>query len=136
MGGFPHPAVDLRLVQPHIMGTEGNIFINSLLEKLVFRILKHQPHLKAGGPGGGLVRPDVFAPEQNLAGGGLEQPVQMLDKSGLSGTGPADDCQIFPFISGEIHRPEGAVLKGRAGAVYMGELLGFQNCFQMVSVLT
>ena len=42
-GGLVDAAVDLGLVQPHVLGAEGDVFVAGLLKELIFRILEHQP---------------------------------------------------------------------------------------------
>ena len=78
-GGLLHPAVHLIGVQPHVFGAEGDILIDGLLKKLVFRVLEHQPHLAAHLPGAPLARPDIPAVKEHLPGRGPEQAVEVLD---------------------------------------------------------
>ena len=42
------PAVDLLLSQLHVPGSESDVLVDRLLKQLVLRVLKYQPHLKAG----------------------------------------------------------------------------------------
>lgn len=102
-GRLTYPAVNFALVQSHVFGAEGDILVDSFLKKLVFRVLKHQTHLEAGGAGALLALPDVLPLEQNLAGGWLQQAVQVLDQSGFARAGAADDAQVFSPVGGKIH---------------------------------
>ena len=134
--GVPDPTVNLRLVKPHVAGAEGDILVNRLLKELVLRILKDQAYLKAGLAGALLGLPDVAPFEEDPARGGLQQGVQMLDQSGLAGTRPADDAEIFPAVGGEVHIHQGAVLERGAGGVDVAELFRLNDRFQRKSVLT
>ena len=90
-GRFPHPAVDLLFIKPHVAGAEGNVLIHCLFKQLVLRILEHQPHLKAHLPDLLGVRPDVLAVEIDMPLRGLQQPVEMLDQRGFPGARVTDD---------------------------------------------
>ena len=128
-GGLPHPAVHLPLVQPHVFRAEGDVLVDGLLKELVLRVLEHQPHLEPSLTSALGIRPDVLPLEEHLAGGGLEQAVEMLDQGGLARAGVADDAQVFPGVGGEVHFQQRPPLEGGAGAVNVGELFGLQNCF-------
>jgi len=39
--------VDLRLVQPHVLGAKGDVLVAGLLEQLVLRVLEHQTRQEA-----------------------------------------------------------------------------------------
>ena len=75
-----YPAVNLWLIQLHVPGAEGDVFVHCLLEQLVFRILEHQPHLKADVVGQLFAAPDVLPLEEDLPLCGADQPVQVLDQ--------------------------------------------------------
>ncbi len=130
LGGLPHPAVDFPLVQPHIFRAEGDVLVDGFLKELVFWVLEHQPHLKAGLAGALLGLPDVLALKEHPAGGGLQQAVQVLDEGGFPGAGVSDDAQVFPPAGGEVHPLQGGPLKGGPGGVDVGELFGLNNRFQ------
>ena len=58
----------------------------------------YKPFPQTGLSGGGLVGPDVLAVQQNPAVGGLQQTVQVLHQSGLTGTGMANNAdKLAPF---------------------------------------
>ena len=135
-GGGAHPAVNLRLVQSHVSGTEGDILIDGFLKQLVFRVLEHQAHLEPGGPGALFGLPDIPALEQHPARGGLQQAVEVLDQGRFARAGPADDAQVFAAIGGKIHVHQSALLEGRADAVDVRELFRLNDGFQRKSVLT
>ena len=130
LGGLAHPAVDLPLVQPHVFRAEGDILIDGLLKELVLRVLKYQSHLEAGLAGALLALPDVPAVETDHAGGGLQEPVEVLDQGGLAGSGVADDPQILSPVGGKIHVDKGPPFEGSARRVDVGELLGLNDSFQ------
>ena len=126
-GGLAYPAVDFVLVQPHVFGAEGDVLIHRLLKELVLRILEHQPHLAPHLPGALLALEDVRALKQHLSRGGLQQAVEVLDQGGFPRASAADDGQIFAGGGGKVHAVQGSVLKGRALAVGVGELFGFDD---------
>ena len=64
VGGLPHPAVDLLLVQAHVPGAEGDVLVDRLLKELVLRVLEHQPHLEAGLAGALFGLPRCPAPRR------------------------------------------------------------------------
>src|SRR5699024_5828764 len=112
--------VDLLRGKAHVMGSKGDVFVDRLLKKLVFRVLKHQSHPEAGLPGELLVAPDIAAVQQNLPGGRLQKAVEMLDQGGLPRPGVADDAHEFSPLDGEVDILQGVALKGRPRAVGMG----------------
>ena len=120
---FPDTAVDLLRLQTHIFGAEGNILVHSFLEKLILRVLEHQANPEPRLPGGCLIRPDALAIQQNIAGGGLQQAVQMLHQGGFAGACMSDDAHKFTPVQGEIHILQCLMLKGRADAVYIIKVL-------------
>ena len=123
LGGLAHPAVDLPLVQPHVFGAKGDILIDGLLKELVLRVLKHQSHLEAGLAGALLALPDIPALEEDAAGGGLEQPVEVLDEGGFARAGVADDAQVLPAVGGKVHVHQGPVFKGGTGGIDVAQAL-------------
>ena len=130
LGGLAHPAVDLPLVQPHVFGAEGDILIDGLLKELVLRVLKHQSHLEAGLAGALLALPDIPALEEDAAGGGLEQPVEVLDEGGFARAGVADDAQVLPAVGGKVHVHQGPVFKGGTGGIDVAQALRLNDRFQ------
>ena len=70
-GSLPDTAVHFVGLQAHVLGAEGNIFIDGFLEQLVLRVLEHQTHPETGLSGQFLVRPDVLTIQQNFSGSGL-----------------------------------------------------------------
>lgn len=80
----PDPRVDFILGQAHIFRAEGNILIGGVLKELMFRILEDHPHPEPDVPDLFWLGPDIPALQQHLAGGGFQQPVQMLHQGGFS----------------------------------------------------
>ena len=60
-GGGTDAAVDILLVQSHVLRAEGDVLIHRLLKQLVFRVLEHQSHLKPHVPDLLGLRPDILA---------------------------------------------------------------------------
>ena len=116
------PLVDLRLVQLHILRPVGDVRADGLLKELVLRVLEHKAHLGADLPCAGSRGEYLLSLHQNAAGGGLQKPVQMLDKGGFSGTGMADDADELPPGRGKIHVLHRDVFKRGAFAVNMRQL--------------
>ena len=73
-GGLAHPAVHLVLIQPHVLGAEGDVLVHRLLKELVLRVLEHQPHLEAGLFGDLGVGPDIGV----KASGGIHSKEEAL----------------------------------------------------------
>ena len=76
--------VDLRRVQFHIRRAEGDVLVYRLLKELILRVLEHQPHLKADLPDLLGLRPDILSLKEDLAGGGLQKAIQVLDQGGFA----------------------------------------------------
>ena len=72
--GLVHAAVDLRLVQTHVLRAKGDVLIASLLKQLVFRVLEYQTGEEAEVPDLFRVGPQVAAVDVDLAAGGLFRP--------------------------------------------------------------
>ena len=125
VGRRPHPAVNLLLVQPHVLGAEGDVLIYCLLKELVLRVLEHQPHLKPSLFGDLGVGPDVHVLKEDRPRRRLEQGVQMLNQGGLSAAGVADDAQVLPGVGAEVHTVQRRVLKGRSSGVGVSKLFCF-----------
>ena len=68
-GRFAHAAVDLLLAQAHVARAKGDVLVHRLLEKLVLRVLEHQPHLKADVPQLGFVLPHILPVDIDFAVG-------------------------------------------------------------------
>ena len=133
--GLTDPAVDLLLAQLHVLRAEGNILIDRLLKELILRVLKHQTHMEFCLPDAGLALPDVTAVEQDLAGGGLKQSVQMLDQGGFAGAGMAHDADILTGIDGKINIRQSLMLKRCPLTVNAVQLPEFKYWFQSDSSL-
>ena len=72
-GGLAHPFLDLLVRKAHVGRAESHIFIDRLLEELVFRVLEHQTHLEAEFPHLLGVGPHILSVDVYLTGGGLQQ---------------------------------------------------------------
>ena len=92
--GLPHAAVHFFRGEAHIEGAEGHVFPDRGHEKLVVRLLEHHPHAlpdAGGGPGR-----YGYVSHPHLAGGGLQQAVEMQEQGGFSRSVPAYDGNGFP----------------------------------------
>ena len=136
LGRFPNPAVDLIGLQAHILGAEGDVLVHRLLKKLVLGVLEHQTHPEPGLAGKFLILVDVLTVQQNRAGGGLQQTVQVLHEGGFAGTGVADDAHELAPLHGEVHVVDGLVLKGGSGGIGVGQVPDFQNRCHISSLPT
>ena len=119
---LPNPAVNLILVQAHVLGAEGHVGIDRLLEQLVFGVLEHQTHGKPGRPGHLLGLEDVLAVDIDMARVGLEKSVEMLDEGGLSAAGVADEAHKLAPLDGKGHVIHRLFFKRRSWAVNMGKM--------------
>lgn len=81
---FTHTLVYLCRAQSHVLGAEGDIGIHRLLKKLILRVLEHKSDLVADILSRDFVGIYVLAVNGYLAGGRLEQSVQVLDKCRLA----------------------------------------------------
>ena len=96
--GAAHAAIRLVAVESHILRTERDIFINSLLKKLIFGILEAKPDFKSRGAQGALILVDILAVKQNSARIGLQKTVEMLKKGALAGAGMTDYSDYFALF--------------------------------------
>lgn len=81
---FTHTLVYLCRAQSHVLGAEGDIGIHRLLKKLILRVLEHKSNLVADILSRDFIGVYVLAVDGYLAGGRLQQSVQVLDKSRLA----------------------------------------------------
>ena len=122
MRRFTHAAVDLFFVKAHVGRAVGNILIDGFFKKLIFRILEHQSHLKTHLTDLLRLGPDVLPVQIDMAGGGLQQAVEMLDQRGLAGAGMSDDAHKFSGHHRQVHMLHRIALKRRTGAVGVGQI--------------
>ena len=87
--------VHLLLVQSHVFRTERNVTVNRLFKELVFRVLEHQTDTEPDGAQRLLGAVDVLFPEQHAPRGGLQKPVEMLDKRALAAAGMTEQRRIL-----------------------------------------
>ena len=102
-GGLLHAAVDLGFVQPHVAGAVGDVLGAGLLKQLVLRVLHDQTHLEAERPQVGPLLPHILAVDEDAAGGGAVQAVEMADKRRFAAAGGADDADKVAFFHTEAH---------------------------------
>ena len=95
-----------------VFRAEGDILGDGLLKQLVFRILEDQSDPLSKGAPVHMLAVQVFSVDEDLPGGGFEQPVQMLDKRGFAAAGMADDADEFPVVNAEGHIVEGDRAQG------------------------
>ena len=84
----------------------------------------------SGSGGCALALPDIPALEEDAAGGGLEQPVEVLDEGGFARAGVADDAQVLPAVGGKVHVHQGPVFKGGTGGIDVAQALRLNDRFQ------
>ena len=136
-GRFAHAAVDLLLAQAHVARAKGDVLVHRLLEKLVLRVLEHQPHLKADVPQLGFVLPHILPVDIDFAGGWFEQTVEVLDQRRFSRTGMADNADHLSFLNGEVDVLDGHFDKGCPLRIYMTQMLCLDDChFLLTSFLS
>ena len=95
--------VDLRLVQPHVLGAKGDVLVAGLLEQLVLRVLEHQTRQEAEISYLFRLGPEVAAINDDLAAGGLVQSVHMGDEGALAGAGGSDDAHEIALFHLKAH---------------------------------
>ena len=123
-------AVDLPVVKPHVFGAEGHVLIDRLLEKLILRILEHQPHMEAHLTDLLGVGPDILPVQVDVAVRRLQKAVEVLDEGGFAAAGMADDAQKLAWQNVQRHILDGAALKGRSGAIGMCQMIDTNDGFQ------
>ena len=65
-------------------------------------VLMH--HADAGVDGvAGIVHHNLFAVHEDVTGGGLQKPVELVHQGGLSGAVFTENCVDFSFVDGEIN---------------------------------
>lgn len=69
------------------------------------------------------ILPDVLTLKQHLAGGRLQQAVEMLDERGFTGAGVADQADELTALNAEGDIMERCMLKWCPGTVDMGQIL-------------
>ena len=116
-GGIAYPAVYLRLVESHILRTEGDIAVDRLLKQLIFGILKYESDAEAHIPYLFRLLPYVASAEQHLSFGRSEQPACELNYGRLSRAGVTDKSGYHALLKryGEIFQR--ALFKRRSDAV-------------------
>ena len=124
---FPDAAVDLVLVQAHVLGAEGHIGIDRLFKELILGILEHQAHGEPGRPGELLTLINILAVDEHPAGGGVQKAVEMLDEGGFPAPRVADKADELPPAGGEAHMIHCCFFKGGPGTVNMGQILDLQD---------
>ena len=69
-----------------VIGSERNIFVNRFFKKLIFGVLKHNPHFAADFRKIYTLLRNILAVYVNFTAVRLDKPVKMLDKRGFSRT--------------------------------------------------
>ena len=116
---LPHPLFHFPGGQPHIGGAEGHIRRHRLAKELVLRVLEHQPHLEAEPPQVLFIGPQVLAVNVDLALGGSQQAIEVLDEGGLAGAGMPDDPSKLPLLYLDVEILQGGPLIGGALRINM-----------------
>ena len=99
--GLLHAAVDLGFVQPHVARAVGDVLGAGLLKQLVLRVLHDQAHLEAERPQVSPLLPHILAVNQDAAGGGAVQAIEMADEGGFTAAGGADDADKVALLHAE-----------------------------------
>ena len=86
-------------------------------KRLVLGVLHDQTHLEAERPQVGPLLPHVLAVDQDTAGGGAVQTVEMADKRRLAAARRADDADKVAFLHAETHIVQRGSLIRHAGVV-------------------
>ena len=123
-GRLAHPTVDLLLVQPHVFGAEGDIFVDRIVKELVFRILKNQPHPEPHGADLLGIGPDVLPIEQDSARSGAKQAIEVLHQGRLARAGMTDDPDALPLFDAQADIRDGVLAKGGIFPINIIELFG------------
>ena len=118
-----HARVDLLLGELHVPRSEGDVAVYRLLKELILRILEHDADLPLDVAAAEFVFVDVPAADEDLAGRGLQQGVEMLDKGGFARAGMSDDPHELPLRDREAYVLYGDFFKGSPRAVYVAQLL-------------
>ena len=116
---FPGPLLALFLRKALVLRPEADVAYHIHLEKLVLRILKHQPHPGAQLPHVISVFVNVLSFVEDSSGRRTDQPVQVLDQRGLPGTGMPDDPHELSLRDLEAHIFKCVLLIGRTRTVYI-----------------
>ena len=117
------PEVEHRLqggaaVQDAVQDVRGHVHPGHEVE-----LLEDHRALRLPGAGlGALQRQDVAAVDQDLARGGVDQPVHHAQEGGFPRAGPADDADHHGPVEGERHRVD-----GRVGAERFRQLPDFEH---------
>ena len=88
-------------------------------KELVFRVLEHQPHLEAEPPQVLFIGPQVLAVNVDLALGGSQQAIEVLDEGGLAGAGMPDNPSKLPLLYLDVEILQGGPLIGGALRINM-----------------
>ena len=70
---------------------------------------------------------NIGAVPEDLAGGGLQQTVQLLHQGRFSGTGVTDDANKFSAVHRKRHIFQSLMLERRAGTINIIQVLNLQN---------
>ena len=105
--GITNPLINFGSGQSLVFRAESDILRNGLLKKLIFRILENQADPLTQGTTIDMLTVQVLTVNQNLAGGGLEQAVEMLYEGRFTAAGMADDPDKF-----SVFDPERNIIQG------------------------
>ena len=115
--GIAYSAVYLRLIEPHILRTEGDITIYRLLKELILGVLKYESDAKAHVSYLFRILPDVASSEQHLTLSRAEQPAGELNYGRLSRAGVTDKSGYHALLKRYGEFFQRALLKRRSDAV-------------------
>ncbi len=126
---FSDSPPDLLLVQAVIARAEGDLVAHVLFEQLLLRGLEDQAHLAAQRLDVEALVAQVLTGDHDPSLLGPDQAVEMLDQSGLSGTGGPDDGYDFSLADLHIYAAKSGRLQRSAGQISMMKALYFHYGF-------
>ena len=131
-----HPLVDLGLVQAHVLGAKGDIFIAGLLKQLVLRVLEHQTGEETEISYFFGLGPQVAAININFAAGGLVQAVHVGNEGALAGAGGPDDAHKIALFHGKAHIVQRGDRIGHSGVIDIAQVFYLDNVCHRSPLLT
>ena len=113
-----HPLADLLRGDAQILRREGHVVLHHVGDDLVVRILENHAHGAADVQELVLIG-GVHVPDPDLAGGGQEDGVHVLEQGGFSGAVVAQDGHKASLGDLQIHAAEDLPLPLGVGEVYV-----------------
>ena len=114
--------LDFVLRESHVLRTETHVLKHIDLKELMFRVLKHEPHLGAERAHVVPLRVNILAVDKELARRRANQTVQMLDQCGFSGAGVPDEPHKLTVRNIKAHIAECRLRKGSPSSVGIAQV--------------